>query len=893
MASSRLIYFFKYLTYIALKISEMTLREVKQTNIMVCQSLRGREAPPEGYHGKKSKLQTIETPSLPFETETLKIRRPLTSLRSSKSLSRSKNLHKIRKKNESIYAIRFSDSTWATTDDGVHDHYANRAEIIEVINKFDSAIRSITGNDEIERASALQCFTDILLDELSNQLRAECREQTLIVERARETYAAIFALHQEDRKKCREMIEKLRKHNIKLEEDLTKVIDTSSERVAEVQEDYKRKIQEKNEEVELKKAEYDTSVMRFLEQKEQLEEHVKALHRVFLDFQSDSVYISLEDIKQKQSLMEKKLKAKESEIDKLNEQVQMLTKQIQEVQTQKDMLEQANDELNTKLQSSLVAISRLENQLEIKNFEENNGETLDKSDLSSNQNDGDSGQRAKNGPKLQTQDSSHIINIIDKLNRLDDNISDFISNTGNKDNISSGSADDNIENIVLSGNISMILGAIESKIDEVVRNSELLHPEEINMSKQVSKVDRRPRFLRYLDSHVSTDTEENIDESGGINIFAEIRKIFQAKYIQDAWEKRLGTQVMRMPEFLITYYSKDGESLFVALQKCRRLYNLIQEKMDIPEIKLFSDFLLESHSADEMCFFLECGYSLLGLPEIKEDASDIVKVPFERCLELMERLIGKFSPVFRPLVEKAEKLIKQDRQIDYASFMTVLLDYYEKERGKRTNAVRMMFTSTEFSKKKNGESLDFESFCAMVESLGYKGPNTVVFELYREASLYGHGELTIEGLFAAMDSIGFHFYTIECPISELTYQPVCDISKQKILTHFLRFDSWFEGFRRPLGTFDQWVKAQITSLVKNVDEAFKRNLPVSMMYTEYRKLLDFMQFSLSALAHGRGVAMSADKSERQLLLLENLVDLLVTFVVTEPDKDFPFEELKE
>ena len=61
-------------------------------------------------------------------------------------------------------------------------------------------------------------------------------------------------------------------------------------------------------EMEEKKEEYDNSMKRFLEQKAQLEEHVKALHRVFLDFQSDSVYITLEELKQKQQSMEKTLR---------------------------------------------------------------------------------------------------------------------------------------------------------------------------------------------------------------------------------------------------------------------------------------------------------------------------------------------------------------------------------------------------------------------------------------------------------------------------------------------------------------------------------------------------------------------------------------------------------
>jgi hypothetical protein len=60
---------------------------------------------------------------------------------------------------------------------------------------------------------------------------------------------------------------------------------------------------------------------RFLEQKAQLEEHVKALHRVFLDFQHDSVYMTLEDLKQKLERSDKELRNRESDFARLQVQL--------------------------------------------------------------------------------------------------------------------------------------------------------------------------------------------------------------------------------------------------------------------------------------------------------------------------------------------------------------------------------------------------------------------------------------------------------------------------------------------------------------------------------------------------------------------------------------------
>jgi hypothetical protein len=54
--------------------------------------------------------------------------------------------------------------------------------------------------------------------------------------------------------------------------------------------------------------------------------------------------------------------------------------------------------------------------------------------------------------------------------------------------------------------------------------------------------------------------------------------------------------------------------------------------------------------------------------------------------------------------------------------------------------------------------------------------------------------------------------------------------------------------------------------------------------------LDFFQFALDVLARTQKDPMPQQKSERQLGLLENLVDLLVTFVIRDEGGQVKFTE---
>ncbi|EAX89952.1 hypothetical protein TVAG_124320 [Trichomonas vaginalis G3] len=837
-------------------------------SLVTTASLKGRETPIEGVQTKRASKVLIETPSMPFETESYKFRQTATKSQQQTSPSRRAPQTSSGKRiKEGLYSVKMKNSTWTHTDPDVPDHYASRKEILEVLNNFESAVKSLTGVDDTKTASAMQNITDLLLEQLACMLRAECREQELIVEKSRESYAEVFLLLRKEINKSHDEMDKLKNHNVQLEAELTKVIDTSSERVNEIQFDCERQLKAKDDEMEQRKQEYDLSMKRFLEQKSQLEEHVKALHRVFLDFQSDSVYITLEDLKQKLANTEKKLRYKETEIQKLNDKIDKHKKQILDLQAQKTNLDQANGELRRKLQNALASKGRLERQIEIQQFgEEEDGE--------------------KKGKRNLSVDSTPYISVLQKLNQIYDKISDILQRS-NVNVPSQQQYTDDIDKVLLSGNPALMIQAVEKRVIDVLQTTENLDSVDIHADNDfIYDSIQNPRFLQYVAPHIDVPLPNT--QSSDYNPFQIMRQIFQAKYLQDEWMKRTGGQVQRFPEFIVSFFTRNDESLFVALTNAARLWRCISDEK-YSEMKLFKSFALEEYTCDELTFFLRCRYLLLGLPGIDSQAPKKIMVDISEIKNMMNSVVGQYSHVAQSVIEKAEKQANNENRIDYAEFMIIFLEFYERERRKRRNAVRLMFQSKQYMQ--GNIKIDFENFCALVKSLGYQGDSQTVFELYREATMVSKGDLNLESLLTAMDSMGFHFYSIEAPITLLHNTPVTELKRSDLFKRWIRFGRWFEGFLKPLGTFDTWLHAELKQAVKRVDNIFKTNSPVPVMFNEYRKLLDYFQFMLDMLAEGSKNPMTPEKSNRELLLMENLVDLLVTHVVTECDKDYIFEEL--
>jgi hypothetical protein len=328
--------------------------------------------------------------------------------------------------------------------------------------------------------------------------------------------------------------------------------------------------------------------------------------------------------------------------------------------------------------------------------------------------------------------------------------------------------------------------------------------------------------------------------------------------------------------------------MFVALNRSVRLWRSI-EGMKSPEVKLFRKFLVEKYSVDELSFFLEMRHGLLGLPVVKNEEKQPIMVSFLKCKALMEKVLGSFSPVVHTMTQEAEKFVVQG-QVDYAQFIKVMLKFYQNERRQRRNAVRLMFQSKKFSR--GSDYIDFENFVAMVQTLGFQGSIDGIFDLYREALVIAGGDITLDAMLTAMDNLSFHFYSIELPERMVRKSELTVMTRQQLISHWTKFQSWFSGFTKPKDSFDGWVQSKIGTQARIVDKLVRSGASVSVLYKEYRNLLDLFQFMADILVKGAGEPLPARKSERQLYVLENLIDLLVTFLVRNEDKEITFTEFE-
>ena len=854
------------------------MEQIQPLKLICCESMKGRQAPIGGVHRPVQNGALFKTPAIPNEKSresepSFRVRRPIIP-------SRTSFPGKSTKFRDGHYAMCFGDSTWGHTDADSGDHYASRSEIMEVAAKFDKQVEAIISSDEIEQASSLQSAADMLLDEIASMLRAECREQCELVERVRGSYAAVFSLLRDDSQKCRETISELEIQKSVLDENLSKVIDNATERVKETQAQCNRDIQKMQNEMDEKKEEYDNSMKRFLEQKTQLEEHIKALHKVFLDFQNDSVYITLEELKQKQIQLEKKIKNKEAEISKLKAQISILQQTIMENENNKSLLEQANDELRRKLQTSLAQKNRLERKLDMQNLENE----VDQED--GDQSGSKSSRRKHSGG---TVDSTPYIYVMHKLGLISDRIADVVS-TAQPDSMFPDNDIQEIDKVMVSGNSSLMIKAIQNKINEVYSYAECL--ENVNLSalstrRAAEHFSVLPRFLQYIKTHNKTQSKEDENEDLGFSPLAlmTIRQIFNAKYLSDCWNHRMNHLIDRFPEFVISFFCKDGENLFAALSKAARLWRSIQGS-ELPEVKLFKNFLLEKFTVDELSFFLESRNSLLGHKIPNESDPQVITLQQRKCKEFIRTIFGAFSLSLTSIQQEIEKFCVNGF-IDYAQFLLIITSFYQSERKRRRSAIRLMFQSRNLG---DGELVDFESFYGLIQSLGFQGANTDVFALFREALLFGYGSLSLDSLLAAMDSLSFHFYTIEIPISTTKRNELTKLPRHQLLQHWIRFGSWFSPFRKQMPKFDSWLKTQLVHRVQKVDRLFKSSAPTHVLYSEYRQLLDFFQYALDVLARSQEVPMPAPKTERHILLLENTIDLLITFIMRDADSQVEFTE---
>ena len=834
----------------------------------------------------KSQFETIETPPMPFEKEIIKKKMPKPS---SKSSLRGSLIDRTPKNADGVYAMRFKDSTWKSTAMDNYDQPPTQEYIQGLITNYKKNI-DIKGYKGAELANHKQAVNDLMLEELINQMRVINLGQAELLELFRQANAEVYSLLLEDAQASRKEIIKLKQETHQAYVDKNNTINQCNLRIQAMEDDTNKKITEMHEELEKKKEEYDHDMKDFLDQKSKLEEHVKALHHVFLDFQSDAVYLKLEELKQETDRCHQKLAEKDEDITRLQMSIQQWKNQQDELLAKQKAMEDANMTLREQIHQIQLQNAQLLRQIEllkadldeegltsqelldIKNHqmidEVNSLMTPEKN--TENNHTPLSIKRTRRSIAEQFNPEPYI-NVYQKLSKLGVLISRYIENTSGQMLSISDKNDDANELKLVSGSAVVAVHALSNKVDDVYNIADCLN--NISSGNNVVFHQAGPRFVQFFSSGIVGKPAMKTEKRG--NIYWVIRRIYQAKFMSDRWALRSGRKITMFPDFVLNFfYEEDGRMSF-ALHHCKEFWENLQKEKS-PECKLFLRFLTEDFVEDELAFFLTMRSRLIGIPILKEEEPEIVKVQFTKCVELLDSTLGTLSPVKTGVLKKAEKLSEKGF-IDYAAFLTCFVEFYREQREQRREAVKIMVTS----KKYNGgieTPVYIELFVSMMQALNFTGSMEELLDFYRYAQIMGGGDITVDSVLRAMDHLCIHFFSIDVPLERDSSFDQGEMARQMLIEHWAKFGLWFEGLRKS-NRMEPWVKRLLVAQVRKTEQAFQLSLPGSSMYFELRELYDKFQYILSTLTRGTQNQVDKDVSEKQLKLLEDLNSLLLDIVI--------------
>jgi hypothetical protein len=765
----------------------------------------------------------------------------------------------------------------------VKDHPISRDDVRNIAYKYEQNLGLIAGYKGVDLARRLQACSDLVLDETVTQLRTINLGHGELLERIRQTYAEVFTLLDNDAAEARKANLELEEQTRHAEEEKTRTITGAKIKIAETEQECARKVKEAEKLLEDKSNEYDDSMKRFLEQKSQLERHVKALHRVFLDFQKDAVYLTLEELKQEVARANQKTDEKNEEIRVLENALNQWKEQYQEMDMDQKSLDQKLKELRQELQDAQETNVKLLHQLDFLKMKIADGDVDDPevlSQLGSGSLDKGGtarkgGKNARNSPGLLS--GSIWLAVYQRLSAMGANLSHFIERMTGKTSAWEDEIADRDEQALLGNDGEAIAWTIARKVDQVnnIVEAATQMSGAVGQRKQDASITDTGRFLRYFSCGIAGEAPAEI--RGRINVYTEIRRIWQAKYLSDKWNSRSSRPLLRFPEFVVCYYFKDDANISTSLHHCKKLWKSIKG-MKAPEVQLFRRFLKEKYTLDELSFFLEMRHGLVGLPCIRTDEPGLLSVPLNSCRELMARVLGAFSPVASLVGDEAQKLADQNGNINYAVFLGLFIKFYAGEREKRKTAVKLIYNSRKLASGSD-DPMVLEVFVTMVQSLGYRGPLESMLELFRHSRLLSGGEITLTGIWQAMDELGVHFSSIDIPLeTDYSFERSED-SRNMLLAHWAKFGQWFEGLRRPNPFFEDWVRSKLALHVRRVEQSFQLSLPGATLYAEYRRLLDEFQFFLNLMARGAQMSMTLEESQQQLEVMEGLNSVLLTFVL--------------
>jgi len=830
-----------------------------------------------------------EIPLLQFEKDTIKKKNVNTSGASNSNFRSTSKLDRLHKNAEGVYAMKLSDSTWASTSVAVKDVPPTRDEVKGLISKYEQNLSIYSGYEGAEYAIRVQGLTDLFLNELSNQLRVVNLGQTEIVEKSKESYARIFQVLLDDATAGRKKIIELETMIEAAIEEKNRTIDECNNRISQSEIEAIRKIEEANFILQKRTEDYDNSMKTFLEQKNQLEEHVKTLHHVFLDFQSDAVYLTLEDLKQKLSKSHQRVIEKEEDVTKLQMAIQKWRVQYQQMSEKQKELEEANLLIRTQLQEALTKNNQLQRQndqlkSDLKFLNSTNDILTEEIKPQSPFEKSGSHTQLRSTPTKSTRNfasllqfnSVQFLEIYRKLSLIGSSISPLIEQSTGKESLWNDHEDDNNEISFLSVDFPKAVSIIENKVDSIVKLIKMIPTDEDDNhlnNQLVINAKASPRFVEFFSRGIIG--KPNMGNKSGRSVFYEVRRILQSKYLCDKWNKRSGRPLIRFPEFVLSFYILEEERVSAALHECQRLWKLVSEN-NSTETKLFTSFLTETYSNDELSFFLEMRNSLIGLPTVSENDPSVIKVDFAKCKELIEHVVGSLSSTSENIMRQTEKIV-ENNEVNYADFLHVFMKFYSSERSKRRDAIKLMVYSKQFSDGVETPIL-IETFVSMMQTLGFTGSVEDILDFYHTCTIFSQGNVSADGVLQAMDHQSMHFYSIDTSFSREMFFDQSEPARQMIVEHWMHFGQWFGGLRRVTTGLDSWAKKRLSLSVRRVEQAFQQSKSGSTLYSELRNLYDTFQYVLWIIFQGLPTPTTIEHAEKHLRYLENVNEFLLNSI---------------
>lgn len=862
--------------------------------------LRGRDVQ---FESKKSSRRTnsileSEIPLLHFEKDVVK--------KKTKSGTKGKSfvpgvLTDLQPRNQDgIYAIRFSDSTWSTSTADQKEIIPTREYVRGLKSNYEKNMDLISGYKGVDRATRVQAINDLMLDELVNQLRVINLGQAELLEKSRESFAEVFDILYEDAAESRKEIIRLTdvaNNAIKAKEqtlmeckfNIEKLEAENNERIQEMEELLKKRTQT-----------YDDDMKTFIDQKKRLEDHVRALHQVFLDFQSDTVYLKLEELKQQLSSEQKKVVEKQEEIAVLQIALNKWKELYEQQRNKVSDLEEVNAILRSKLQDTTLKSQQYEKQIDIlkATMEESsseeqmeadpqqtsNDDTIqDSKEITSNEqleslsnDDYDHQQRQSKGKnRTGKMDTMKLAMIYQRVDQLGSIVAQYIEKTTEQTLSIADKNTQEDEQQLLQGDPELSFQVINKKFDDVTQIIDCLNNIETATSNSQTILNNQPRFLSFFSSGIAGKPNPN---SIVTNFYHEVRALYNAKYLSDKWNRRSGKPLQRFPDFILDYYFQEEGKFSYALHRCRRLYDLAIDNNDkCPEAKMFNKFMNEEYTTDELSCFLEFRYMLIGIQKLKTVEDPIIRVQFSRCKELLTNTLGCLSTTGSDVSNITEKFVDHGL-IDCAEFLQSLINYYSQLRRQRREAVRIMVNSKRANDDANSPIL-IETFVSIMQALNYEGSFEDLLTFHRYAAMLGEGEITVNSINSAMDQLGIHFYSLDIPLTRDTAFEDSEASRQMLFDNWLKLGQWFEGLNKKSQTFEPWAKRLLMNLYRRTEQSFQLALPAPVMYFTLRDLLDSFQYILCIISRGSNTPHNLEFGKKQLRHLEDLCDSLLNHIL--------------